>query len=48
LVWILASLPIMAEQGLPIASEAEVRAELRARLPQLRGATADDLAAAYA
>ena len=34
LVWILASLPIMAAHSLPIASEPAVRAELRARLPE--------------
>jgi radical SAM superfamily enzyme YgiQ (UPF0313 family) len=40
LVWILCSLPIMAEHNLPIADEGEVRAELHARLPTLRTATA--------
>jgi hypothetical protein len=36
LLWILCSLPIMAELGEPIAAEAEVLAELTARLPSLR------------
>jgi hypothetical protein len=36
LVWILCSLPIMAERGHYIAAENEVRAELYARLPTLR------------
>jgi radical SAM superfamily enzyme YgiQ (UPF0313 family) len=36
LLWILCSLPIMAECGLFIADESEVRAELYARLPTLR------------
>ncbi len=36
LLWILASLPIMAERGQFIADENEVRAELFARLPALR------------
>jgi hypothetical protein len=36
LVWILCSLPIMAEHGEYIAAEAEVQAELRSRLPSLR------------
>lgn len=40
LVWILAAAPIMAEYGLPIAEEQEVRTELEARLPQLHRATA--------
>jgi radical SAM superfamily enzyme YgiQ (UPF0313 family) len=38
LLWILASLPIMAEHGLIIADEREVRAELNARLPTIEGA----------
>src|SRR6201996_1221787 len=37
LLWILSSLPIMAEHGHFIADETEVRAELYARLPTLRG-----------
>ncbi len=36
LLWILCSLPIMAERGQFIADESEVRAELYARLPTLR------------
>ena len=36
LLWILSSLPIMAEHGHFIADESEVRAELYARLPTLR------------
>src|SRR5258708_36863865 len=36
LLWILCSLPIMAERGHFIAAENEVRAELYARLPPLR------------
>jgi hypothetical protein len=39
LVWILAATPIMAEHGISIASENEVRVELEARLPQAREAT---------
>lgn len=38
LVWILAAVPILAEHGIAIASEQEVRAELEARLPQVRRA----------
>jgi radical SAM superfamily enzyme YgiQ (UPF0313 family) len=40
LVWILAGVPVLAEQGIVIAPEHEVRAELEARLPQIRRATA--------
>jgi radical SAM superfamily enzyme YgiQ (UPF0313 family) len=40
LLWILSSLPIMAERGQYIADESEVRAELYARLPPLRPAAA--------
>ena len=40
LVWIVVAAPIMAEHGFPIAAAHEVRAELEARLPQLRRATA--------
>ncbi len=40
LVWILCSLPIMAARGRYIADESEVRAELHARLPAQRPATA--------
>ncbi|HEX9405099.1 MAG TPA: hypothetical protein VF917_11760, partial [Steroidobacteraceae bacterium] len=36
LLWILSSLPIMAERGQYIADESEVRGELYARLPGLR------------
>jgi radical SAM superfamily enzyme YgiQ (UPF0313 family) len=36
LLWILCSLPLMAERGYFIADESEVRAELYARLPTLR------------
>ncbi len=36
LLWILSSLPLMAERGYFIADENEVRAELYARLPTLR------------
>jgi len=35
LLWILASLPVMAERGEYIADEREVRAELRSRLPAI-------------
>jgi len=38
LLWILASLPVMAEHGIVIADEREVRAELKARLPSIEGA----------
>ena len=47
LVWILSAAPVMAAHGFPIAAEDEVRAELEARLPQLRRTTAA-LAAATA
>jgi hypothetical protein len=40
LVWILAGLPVLAAKGIVIATEREVRAELEARLPQIRRATA--------
>lgn len=40
LVWILAGVPVLAEHGIVIATEHEVRAELEARLPQVRRATA--------
>jgi radical SAM superfamily enzyme YgiQ (UPF0313 family) len=39
LLWILASIPVMAEHGIVIADANEVRAELAARLPRTRGAT---------
>jgi hypothetical protein len=45
LLWILASLPIMAELGQYIADESEVRSELHARLPTLRPAAAPIAAA---
>ena len=35
LLWILCSLDTMAEQGLPIADEQEVRGEIAARFPHL-------------
>ena len=38
LLWIQASLAVMAEHGFSIADEREVRAELRARLPSIKGA----------
>jgi radical SAM superfamily enzyme YgiQ (UPF0313 family) len=40
LLWILSSVPIMAERGHYIADESEVRAQLYARFPALRPATA--------
>jgi radical SAM superfamily enzyme YgiQ (UPF0313 family) len=45
LVWILCSLPVMAEHGFSIADESEVRAELEARLPQERRAAAQAVVA---
>jgi radical SAM superfamily enzyme YgiQ (UPF0313 family) len=39
LLWILASLPVMAEHGIAVADECDVREELRARLPRVRGET---------
>jgi radical SAM superfamily enzyme YgiQ (UPF0313 family) len=45
LLWILCSLPIMAEHGMFIAPESEVRAELHARLPTLRQEAARFVAA---
>ena len=41
LLWILSSLPIMAEMGQSIADEAEVRAELCARLPAFQPEAAE-------
>jgi radical SAM superfamily enzyme YgiQ (UPF0313 family) len=38
LVWILVAVPILAEHGIAVATEQEVRAELEARLPQVRKA----------
>lgn len=46
LLWILASLPIMAERGFQIAAESEVRAELNARLPIVRPEAASAAAGA--
>jgi len=46
LLWILSSLPIMAERGQYIADESEVWSELYARLPTLRPAAAPIPAAA--
>ena len=40
LVWILSSLPVMGRHGIGIADDAEVLAELQARLPQAEGAMA--------
>jgi radical SAM superfamily enzyme YgiQ (UPF0313 family) len=40
LVWIATAVPILAEHGIRIAEEHEVRAELEARLPQVRRTTA--------
>jgi len=45
LLWILSSLPIMAERGQYIADEGEVWSELSARLPTLRPAAASIAAA---
>ncbi len=36
LVWILCSVPVLAERGIHIAEQAEVRRELFSRLPQTR------------
>ncbi|MGH8139228.1 MAG: B12-binding domain-containing radical SAM protein [Steroidobacteraceae bacterium] len=46
LLWILASLPIMAERGFQIAVESEVQAELNARLPIVRSEAASAAAGA--
>jgi hypothetical protein len=40
LVWILCSLPVMAERGMHIADEDDLRAELHERLPMLQRVTA--------
>jgi hypothetical protein len=40
LLWILASIPVMAERGITIADADEVRAELAARLPRTQRAVA--------
>ena len=45
LIWILSSLPVMAEKGIQIAAEHEVRGELQARLPQVRRTAAARAAA---
>jgi anaerobic magnesium-protoporphyrin IX monomethyl ester cyclase len=45
LLWILCSLPIMAEHGFQIAPQADVLAELNSRLPSLRKGTAQVAAA---
>jgi hypothetical protein len=45
LLWILCSLPIMAEHGYYIAPESELRAQLCARLPGLRRGAARRIAA---
>jgi radical SAM superfamily enzyme YgiQ (UPF0313 family) len=45
LLWILSSLPVMAEHGRHIADESEVRAELCARLPVLGTADTESAAA---
>jgi len=37
LLWILSSIPVMAEHGIAIADESDVRAELLARLPTIQG-----------
>lgn len=41
LVWIKAAAPVLAQHGVDIAAEDEIRAELEARLPQIRRATAE-------
>lgn len=41
LVWIVAAVPVLAEHGITIAAESDVRAELEARLPQVRRPTAE-------
>jgi radical SAM superfamily enzyme YgiQ (UPF0313 family) len=45
LVWILCSIPVMAEHGIQIADEAEVRADLLARLPRTHGEAVSPAAA---
>ena len=37
LLWILASIPVLAEHGVEVADEREVRAELRSRIPATSG-----------
>lgn len=46
LVWILSAVPVMAEHGIAIAAEDEVRAELETRLPQARRAAVRAVAGA--
>lgn len=46
LVWILSAVPVMAEYGIAIAVEDEVRAELETRLPQARRAAVRAVAGA--
>ncbi len=46
LLWILCSIPALAEHGIRIADEGQLRMELYARLPQLRRATAPPAVAA--
>lgn len=41
LIWILAAVPIMAQHGIEVADEQEVRAELEARVPQTRRTAVD-------
>jgi radical SAM superfamily enzyme YgiQ (UPF0313 family) len=45
LLWILAAVPVMAEHGIQIAEESEVRADLLARLPVTRGTAVEPAAA---
>jgi radical SAM superfamily enzyme YgiQ (UPF0313 family) len=45
LIWILSAVPVLAEHGMRIADEEEVRAELDARLPRVGRATAPTAAA---
>ena len=40
LIWIMASVPVLAAHGITVANEDEVRADLLARLPATRGAAA--------
>ncbi len=45
LLWILASVPVMAEHGIRIADESELRADLLARLPVTHGTAVEPAAA---
>ncbi|MEJ1963311.1 MAG: radical SAM protein [Gammaproteobacteria bacterium] len=45
LLWILASIPVMESHGIRVADEAEIRADLFARLPETHGAAAVPAAA---